>query len=657
MRRVLTGVVVGAVLATTVISSALMYPIATVQSEVKVTGSMDVGPADGLLTEPWSLTTPAGCSADFDTLDLAVTAPDSRPVTVASFTPDQLVVNALGGFSTRVPESVQSLMAAQNIPFVQWAPYELSLRCVGASTTKESWNGRIWFTSDWTFQATDPAKGVTGSASAWSAAQADRSSGSGALVSTLISGISLAAAQSLGMSLGVNFTGVVSNTVLPTISGAGTVGALMTCSEGTWGGSPTSKSFAWIRAGRAINAATNATYTLVTADVGQRISCQVTARSLVNSRMAESTSITAAWPAITAVTLPTIAGTVSAGQQVTCNAGTWSETTSTEAFTWALNGTAVTGARSKTLNLTGAQVGGSLTCTIAVTSTRGAAGSATSAAVTVNPAPLTVLAAASIVGTPTVGQQLTCQSGVYSDTITGETFTWAAGGVTIANATSRTFTPTSVQGGAAVTCSIRATASVNRSVVTTSAAVTIARPALTSTSAPKITGTVKVNETVTCTSGTWSDTVTGETIQWFLGTTAIKGATSKTYLIPTTAAGSSLSCSTTASAAGNRTATAKTAASTVALDDPLVTSALPTISGTASVGSTLTATAPKYTPVATSVAYQWYSNGTAIKGATNGTYKIVAADKGKTLTVKTVGSAAGYQDSAQSAASVGKKVA
>ena len=213
------------------------------------------------------------------------------------------------------------------------------------------------------------------------------------------------------------------------------------------------------------------------------------------------------------------------------------------------------------------------------------------------------------------------------------------------------------QGGAAVTCSIRATASANRSVVTTSAAVTIARLALTSTSAPKITGKVKVNETVTCTSGTWSDTVTGETIQWFLGTTAIKSATSKTYVIPTTAAESLLSCSTTASAAGNRTATAKSAAVTVALDDPLVTSAVPTISGTASVGSTLTATAPKYTPAATSVDYQWYSNGTAIKGATKSTYKIVAADKGKTITVKTVGTADGYQDSAQSAESVGKKVA
>ncbi|OOB90993.1 fibronectin type III domain-containing protein [Rathayibacter sp. VKM Ac-2630] len=72
------------------------------------------------------------------------------------------------------------------------------------------------------------------------------------------------------------------------------------------------------------------------------------------------------------------------------------------------------------------------------------------------------------------------------------------------------------------------------------------------------------------------------------------------------------------------------------------TAPTPTISGTAAVGSVLTAKTGTWNPVPTSYAYQWKRSGTAITGATAATYKAVTADSGRTLTVTVTGSRTGY---------------
>lgn len=70
----------------------------------------------------------------------------------------------------------------------------------------------------------------------------------------------------------------------------------------------------------------------------------------------------------------------------------------------------------------------------------------------------------------------------------------------------------------------------------------------------------------------------------------------------------------------------------------------PAISGSAKVGSTLTAKPGKWKPSGTTFTYQWNRDGSAIAGATNATYIPVNADAGHSLTVSVTGDYFNYDE-------------
>ncbi|HEY1688545.1 MAG TPA: hypothetical protein VGF95_06730 [Solirubrobacteraceae bacterium] len=80
----------------------------------------------------------------------------------------------------------------------------------------------------------------------------------------------------------------------PTVSPAGTptVGTTLTCSNGKWTNQPTTFTYEWLRAGSPIGGAQSQTYTLVSADAGQQISCRVTATNSYGSGIGTSAAIT-----------------------------------------------------------------------------------------------------------------------------------------------------------------------------------------------------------------------------------------------------------------------------------------------------------------------------------------------------------------------------
>jgi surface antigen len=77
-------------------------------------------------------------------------------------------------------------------------------------------------------------------------------------------------------------------------------------------------------------------------------------------------------------------------------------------------------------------------------------------------------------------------------------------------------------------------------------------------------------------------------------------------------------------------------------DLDLSNTAAPEVTGTAKVGSRLTATPGTWTPGPVTVAYQWYAAGQPITGATAATYRLTRAVVGKAVTVAATASKPGY---------------
>lgn len=96
------------------------------------------------------------------------------------------------------------------------------------------------------------------------------------------------------------------NTVAPAITGIQTQGQILTCSTGTWTGTPAPTfSRQWKRNGSSIPGEINATYLLGAADVGQTIICTVTASNAYSATADSNAVVPAAVLALSGTPSPT----------------------------------------------------------------------------------------------------------------------------------------------------------------------------------------------------------------------------------------------------------------------------------------------------------------------------------------------------------------
>lgn len=79
------------------------------------------------------------------------------------------------------------------------------------------------------------------------------------------------------------------NIGLPSIAGFAVKGQTLTCSTGSWGGSPSSYTYQWVNSLTG-NVGTGSTYVLQASDVGARMTCIVTAINTYGSATATSSS-------------------------------------------------------------------------------------------------------------------------------------------------------------------------------------------------------------------------------------------------------------------------------------------------------------------------------------------------------------------------------
>ncbi len=161
-----------------------------------------------------------------------------------------------------------------------------------------------------------------------------------------------------------------------------------------------------------------------------------------------------------------------------------------------------------------------------------------------------------------------------------------------------------------------------------------------------------VGQALTVATGDWGTGV-AFTYRWYVGTTAITGATGKTYTPTASKLGKSLWVKVTGSKAGHPT-TSKSSVKQVVAKGVLVW-AVPTISGTPKVGQTLTANHGTWT-TGTTFHYQWLSNGVAITNATASTYKLPSTKVGKNIKVKVTGTKTAYTTVSKISAAVGPVV-
>ena len=166
-----------------------------------------------------------------------------------------------------------------------------------------------------------------------------------------------------------------------------------------------------------------------------------------------------------------------------------------------------------------------------------------------------------------------------------------------------------------------------------------AKPTLSVTEGPAITGTPTVARLLTGTAGTWSKKVTVKR-RWLRDGQPIRHATHARYRATPSDVGHDLTFRVSASRAGYAPAILTSAPVRIQAGTLRLRTA-PTITGRTAVGRALTGTAGSWRPTP-KVARQWLRDGQPIAGATHTRWRITAADRGHRLELMVTATKPGY---------------
>lgn len=371
----------------------------------------------------------------------------------------------------------------------------------------------------------------------------------------------------------------------------------------------------------------------------------------VGQRKAVTLTLPNAGKAITP-SMPYVTGATTAGTAVRADPGAWKQSGLTFGYRWvthSLDGTRLgTVATTQTFTPPASLNGRYLS--VEVTAKRSGYAPMTVAAsvgVVGRTAP-TVSSALTITGTPAPGRTLTATHGALNPSTAEVSYTWFADGQYAGSGA--TFAVTSTHRTRTLSVRAQYVSGWNLAVHgQRHQQASVRVPGLAFTAAtPTISGTTVVGRTLTARTGSWSPTPTTVTYRWLRDGTAISGATRSTYTLTNADRGKRIQVTVTGSRSGYDAAS-RTSSRTASVKGVL-TSVLPRVTGTPSVGRTLTARPGTWRPSPVTLTYRWYRDGKAISGATRATYRLTSADRGSRIHVRVTGTKSGYVTASRSSA-------
>jgi alpha-tubulin suppressor-like RCC1 family protein len=529
-----------------------------------------------------------------------------------------------------------------------------------------TWSGVTPFTYTYQWQRCNASSECSNIASATSAEYKPKAEDVGLTLRVVVTAKNSAGTGEANSAKTATVAGVPpTNKEKPVISGSAKVGQLLTVSNGVWNGTPATKyTYKWESCGgtcKAITGATESSYRVTSAQLGEKLQAVVTDENPAGSASATSlaTAAVTTGPPVN-IALPVVSGSAVEGATLTASTGTWAGTEPiTYTYKWqSCNNkgescTNISGATSSTYVLTAGNVGGTVRVEVLAKNSVSSVGafSAVTAVVTVKPPENTALP--TISGTAKEGETLTASAGTWAGTepIT-YTYQWrscnSAGEScsNISGATSSTYKLVAGDVGHRLRVIVAAK---NAGGITeaTSAATSVVVTIPVNTALPVISGSVEDGKLLKASTGSWTGEPFSYAYQWQRcnnkgeACSNISGATKGTYASKLADVGATIRVAVTATnAAGSSAPASSTATAVITAATPPANTSLPSISGSVKDGVTLSANVGSWsgsTPL--TYTYQWQSctlgggECQSIEGATSSNYALSTSDLGTTLRV------------------------
>ncbi|WP_430867813.1 excalibur calcium-binding domain-containing protein [Demequina aurantiaca] len=259
----------------------------------------------------------------------------------------------------------------------------------------------------------------------------------------------------------------------------------------------------------------------------------------------------------------------------------------------------------------------------------------------------------SISGVAATGRFLTAKPSGFSAEA-HFTYVWMRNGKPISGARGFEYETTTADLGKSITVQVEATDYGYIAATRISPGVTILKP-LTYTT-PKITGVLDAGQMLKANVAAWGPAPVALTYQWKRDGVNVTGATASSYLLKSADAGRQISVTVTGKKSGYTTQSRSSSGASV--HRLFSTAPTPKVTGTPTVGYTLTMSRGTWSPSATTYSYQWYRDSAKISGATKTTYKAQTADAGHKITVAVTSRKSGYTTTTRHsvAVAIGKKL-